>query len=159
MSAPVKLYLDRDLAPHQSLSQAGFRTILACVLVFNLIFAGFCLVIGAWPVPIFLGLDVVLLALGFWASRQAAKRFLRVKVSADDVVVERVDPKRQKEVWRSRTHFTRIEVFEPSEEDLVIRLAFQNQSLRLAEALGPRARADFLTDLRAAILAAKSERH
>lgn len=46
------------LTPHRSLSRSGFLLIMALVILINLVVGGLFMVVGAWPVAAFAGLDV-----------------------------------------------------------------------------------------------------
>ena len=53
------LYMDAVITPNRSLPRAGFLWLIGLLVAFNLIMAVFFVAMGALPVPIFLGLDVL----------------------------------------------------------------------------------------------------
>ena len=55
-----RLYMDAEIRQNASLSPRGFKVILGVVAAASTVFSIFFFVIGAWPAPIFLGLDVLL---------------------------------------------------------------------------------------------------
>jgi uncharacterized membrane protein len=116
------------------------------------------LMIGAAPVPIFLGLDVLGVALAFRVSSRP-RAGERVQVTHAEVRV--LGPERAGSLllWSSPTAFTRVEV--QRSEDGVQRVAVQlsGRSMSLAGRLGPKERAAFADRLTSAINAALSERH
>lgn len=153
------LYMDAVIAPKPSLSRRGFKVLLFAVVTVNVLFAVFLFVIGAWPVPMFLGLDVLGVWLAFRASYRAARRAEHVRVSAEAVTVTREGEGAARQVWASPTAFTRVLV-EPGRADQPrVRLALSARRLTVAKALGAEQRSDFAADLKAAIQAARNERH
>lgn len=78
------------LAPHRSLSRAGFIVLMA-VLAGASFAAGIAfLLIGAWPVFGFLGLDVLLVYLAFRANYRAARAFEEIRVTPNQLLVRQV---------------------------------------------------------------------
>ena len=73
MTDPPILYMDAEIRPHRSLSRGGMIAILGLLIAYNLILTVFMLVIGAFPVPIFLGLDVLGVLIAFKVSNARAK--------------------------------------------------------------------------------------
>ena len=84
---PATLYMDAVITPHRSLSRKGFAVLLGVVIAFNLAVATLMLVLKAFPVPIFLGADVLAVIVAFRASYRGAGQTERVQVTADEVVV------------------------------------------------------------------------
>jgi len=156
MASP--LYMDRVIAPHRSLSPQGAAVLLAVMLAFNILVAGFLLVVGAPPVLPFLGLDVLALWLALRASDRAARRTERVQVTAEAVTVSREDEKGSRTVWSSPTAFTRVGVDLPGEHDARVRLMIHRKRLTLARSLSPEERISFANALQDAIRAARAER-
>lgn len=149
-----RLYMDAVITLNRSLSPAGFRVLFAAVVAVNAAFAIFLFVLGAWPAPIFLGLDVLLVWLAFRASFRAAERAERVQVSAEEVLVLHEG----RPVWRSPTAFTRVDVEERGEHDRRVRLRLSGREFTVARALSPHERSRFAVALRDAIQTARAER-
>ncbi len=154
------LYMDARLAPTRSLSKRGFAWLFGLVIAANLAMAVFVLALHAFPVPFFLGIDVLGVWLAFRASyRGAAGQAERVQVSAEEVRVLHEIGRYARTVWSSPTAFTRVAVDQPGEHETCVSLQLSGRSLVLARALSPIERADFARDLEAAIRAARAERY
>jgi uncharacterized membrane protein len=139
--------LDVVLYPNCSLGPAGFAVLMAAiVLLSGAIGAGFMMV-GAWPVTGFLGLDVVLLYLAFrWNYRQA-RRAEFVRLDRDGLSVRRLEPDGRSQSWRFEPYWVRVSLEPAGRHDrrLVLRShgqqvvigAFltQDERLELAHAL------------------------
>lgn len=157
-SSPPRLYLDARLRPHRSLSPRGALWLLAPVAAMNLVSAVFFFVIGAVVVPPFLGLDVLGLGLAFWFSFRGARASERVRVSADEILVELERAGAIRTVWTSAPAFTRLSLDATDEDSVTVRLTCKGRSVPLAEALGPAERRAFGVELEAALRAARAER-
>jgi uncharacterized membrane protein len=108
LPAPPPARFDVVLYPNRSLHPAGFAVLMAAiVLVSGAIGAGFVMV-GAWPVSGFLGLDVVLLYLAFrWNDRQA-RRAEFVRLDRDGLTVRRLHPDGCSQSWRFEPYWVRV---------------------------------------------------
>lgn len=157
-ASPAKLYMDATLRPNRSLSKRGFFVMLAILAWFNGVMALFFLVIGALPIPVFLGLDFLGLYIAFRVSYRRGGVAERVQVSAEAITVRHEFPRGGLEVWRSPTAFTRVDVEAPGEHEARVSLRLRGQALTLAASLSPGERTDFGAALERAIHAARGER-
>ena len=78
------------VTPHRSLSYAGFIIMMAAVTGESAAAGTFFLIIGAWPVFGFFGLDVLLVYLAFRANYRAAVAYEEVTVTACELKVRKV---------------------------------------------------------------------
>jgi uncharacterized membrane protein len=159
-AAPAaRLYLDHEIVPTRSLPIGGFVALISLVLLVNIGVGTMFVVMGAAPIPIFLGLDVLAVCIAFRASYRQARRRERVQVSADEVRVLRHSGERADTVWRSPTAFTRVLLEEPTEHDAKVRLMLSRRRLTIGMALGVQGRRDLARTVETAIHAARNERH
>ena len=156
---PGALYMDARLVPHRSLSKRGFYWVIGAVIVFNILVGTLFVSMGALPVPIFLGLDVLGVFLAFRASYRGARQAERVQVDADQVRVFYEIGRHARAVWTSPTAFTRVAVEDAGQHEARVRLSLSGRSLTVAAQLGPRERSDFAAALEEAIRQARAERH
>ena len=160
MSAiPSLLHMDALIAPYRSLPKRGFVLLLCGLAAYNLLVAAFLVAIGAFPVPVFLGLDFLAVILAFRVSYGRARQAERVQVSSDQVRVFHEYRGRARSVWCSPTAFTRVTVETQGRYGPRVRLHLSNRALSLADNLGPKQRRDFAAELEKAIRSAKSERY
>ena len=153
------LYMDAVITPNRSLPLRGFFWLIGAMIVFNTITAIFFLEIGALPVPVFLGLDVLGVIIAFRVSYASGKLAERVQVSAEEVRVAYEASGRSRTVWRSPTAFTGVSVEMTGEHDARVRLKLSGRRLTVARALSPKERGDFAAALEKAIRSARAERH
>lgn len=152
--------MDATIRPNRALSPRGFRILIGVVIAWNVVVAGVMFAIGAFPVPVFLGLDVLALAIAFGVLfRRQARVSERVRVSAEAVTVERVGGRSALPVWRSAPALTRVEVESDADGGAArVRLVQSGRGASVGYALSPRERATFAAALRKAIDEARRER-
>ena len=156
----LRLYMDAEITPNRSLSRGGLWVLLGIIAAYNLILMVFLLVIGAFPVPIFLGLDFAGVALAFHVSNRRAGWAERVQVSAERVEVVRLRPPAPEQiVWSSPTAFTRVAVERAGGHESRVQLRLSRRSLSVGASLSPAERSSFAEALKSAILRARGERH
>jgi uncharacterized membrane protein len=144
------------ITPHRSLDARRVRLLL-------LIFAGCCaassipfVVLGAWPVAGFLGLDVLLLFVAFRLNVRSARAYEDVAVTPVELSVERVSPTGKRRAWRFSPGFVRLEREEMEDYGVTrLDLVSRGRRVEVAAALGPQARADFARDLALALAQAR----
>ena len=85
-------YFDLVLTPNRSLDRRHARWLVAGVGLLMLLNGVRMLVLGAWPVIPFLGIDVALLAWAFRASYRSGRGFEALRLDEDDLVVRRRSP-------------------------------------------------------------------
>ena len=151
--------MDAVITPNRSLSQRGFIVLISVVTFFNCAAAAVFLAMGAYFVPMFLGLDVLAVVLAFAASYAAAKRVERVQVTAREVRVVEETPRHTRVLWESPTAFTRVtREVDDDEVGLDVRLTMSGRHAPVARALSPGERADFARALERAIYDARAGR-
>jgi uncharacterized membrane protein len=158
VSAPL-LHMDAVLVPHRSLSKRGLGVLLSVLAAYNLAIAAFLLAIGAFPVPIFLGLDFLAVVIAFRVSYAGARDAERIQVTADQVRVLHERRGAARPVWSSPTAFTRVSLDDEGRSGPLVRLRLSNQAVTVGQSLGIRQRREFAAELERAIRSARSERY
>ena len=144
------LYMDAVITPNRSLSRTGFFVLLCIVGAANGIAGTVFLMMGAWPAPIFMGLDVLALWWAFSVHYRSVQPE-RVQVTPAEISVTR----RDQQVWRSPTAFTRVAMERRGPGDSRVRLSLSGKAMTIASALSPAERADFAVALDRAIADAR----
>jgi len=153
------LYMDAEIKPHRSLSKRGFYWVIGSVLVWNLVASAFfVLALHAFPIPIFLGLDVLAVFLAFRLNYSGAGQVERVQVSAAEVRVLHQYGRTTRTVWTSPTAFTRVALDGAGEHHARVRLRVSDRAVIVGAALSPPERDDLAAALEAAIAKARAER-
>ncbi|WP_457659475.1 DUF2244 domain-containing protein [Sinorhizobium medicae] len=99
-----------ELTPYRSLGSKGFKVFLLIAGIMSLIHIAVFLLIGAWPIVFFFGLDFILLAGAFRLNYHAARAREEVSVSRTDVSVRKFAPSGRMVEHRFNTFWTRFSI-------------------------------------------------
>jgi len=144
------------LTPHRSLSATGF--IIVMVIVGSVSFAAgmVFLLMGAWPVFGFFGLDVLLVYFAFRANFRAARAYEEVTVTASELTVRKVNARGGSRQWTLNPLWVRLERIVHEEFGIErLFLVSHGRRLTIASALGPDEKASFARALSNALGEAK----
>ena len=83
------------LTPHRSLSRNGFTVVMILAGGVLLVQGFFFFVTGAWPIATFCGLDLVALYVAFKLNYRAAQTREEVRVSRQELLIRKVNPRGQ----------------------------------------------------------------
>ncbi len=153
------IYLDAVLEPPRSLSRRGLNRVMMILGGMSLVSGLGFLLMGAWPVTGFMGLEVLAVWLGFrWSARaQTARTYVRV--TADAVTLRKVDGWGRERRARVSSYFARVEFDRAASGPHALRLATSRVVYPLGEHLTPPERESFARRLTQALGDARRERH
>src|SRR5262245_5532237 len=154
-----RIYLDAVLEPPRSLSPRGFSRVMLALGSLSFLFGIGFLANGAWPITGFMGLEVLALWLVFRISfrKQLARTYVRV--TAEDVLVRKVDGWGRERRACLASPFARVEYDHAADGPNALRLASSSTAYALGEFLTPKERESFARRLDQALLDARRERH
>lgn len=144
------------ITPHRSLGSVGFVVLMSFVAIVSFVGGVMFLVIGAWPVGFFFGLDALLIYWAFRVNYRAADAYEQVTVTPSELRVKRVTHKGKVSEWSLNPLWTRLDR-DVHEDFGLMRLFLVSRGKRLSVAnfLAPAEREDFAAALSAAIGEAK----
>ncbi len=147
---------DATITPHRSLGADGFRLVMTLVCAIGIIASVPFVLLGAWPVAGFFGLDILALFIAFKANFNAARAFERIVVTPLEVMLRQVSHRGKEAVWRSNPVWTKLER-EHDEDYGLLRLDLVSRGSRIAiaSALSPQEREGFAHALGAALAKAR----
>src|SRR5580658_1540186 len=140
------------LTPHRSLSRAGFLLLMAVLGGVSFAAGMVFLLLGAWPVFGFLGLDVLLVYWAFRANFRAARAYEEVKVTATELTLRKVNQRGGVREWTLNPVWVRLDRT-VHEEFGIERLFLVSRGRRLSIAgfLSPDEKKSFASALSAAL--------
>jgi uncharacterized membrane protein len=137
------------ITPHRSLGSTGF-------LVLMLAIGGVFLLLGAWPVFGFLGLDVLLVYVAFRANFRAARAYEEVVVTSSELTLRKINPGGRVRQWTLNPLWVRLERIVHDEFGIErLFLVSRGRRLSIAACLSPDEKADFAKALSSALGEAK----
>ncbi len=144
------------LHPHRSLTVGQFRTLLACVAAASFVATLPFVIMGAWPVAGFMGLDVLGVYIAFKVNFRAARAYEDVEVTTIELLLAKVDPKGLRAEWRFNPSWVRLERKEHIEFGMQrLDLVARGDRIEVASFLGPDAKERFADDLGRALAEAR----
>lgn len=147
---------EAHLKPHRSLSRAGFVAVMAVVAGVSFTAGMVFLMIGAWPVFGFFGLDVLLVYFAFRASFRSARAYEDIHMTQSLLTVRQVSHWGEARENVSNPRWVRMET-ERDDDYGMTRLALVSRGVPLVIGgfLAPRQREEVAQGLGAALAAAK----
>lgn len=127
-----------ELTPYRSLGRTGYVLLMGFIATTCLISGLLFLVIGAWPVFVFMGLDVLLIWFAFWINYRAARAFERISVGKLELRVQKFDPSGKMIEHVFNPFGTRFEIDRHDEVGITtMRLTNRGESLTIGSFLNP----------------------
>ncbi|MFX3681124.1 DUF2244 domain-containing protein [Oceaniradius stylonematis] len=156
-AAPAeKTVFAAELFPHRSLTPGGFALLMG---VFAAICAGnavFYFALGAWPVAIFMIVDVLILYLAIRLSFRAGRAREQVTVTRSDVHIRKIAPNGRHQDHHYNPFWARFHIDRHSEIGITaMRLTGQGRATSIGAFLNPDDRESFATAFSQALATAR----
>lgn len=142
---------DAVLEPHRSLSARGFLILMGTLCAISFCAGIAFVMIGAWPVFGFFGLETAIIYYAFRRNYRDAKLYEHLRMTADLLVVERVGPHGLIGRWQFQPHWLRISLPRPVEPATPLLLSSHGRSLAIGGFLPPHERREVADALAAAV--------
>jgi uncharacterized membrane protein len=145
------------LRPQRSLNRRGFATMLAVLGGLSLAIGGMFFLLGAWPVPGFLGLDVLAVFLAFRLNYRAARQREEISVTRERLTVRQTTVDGSSRAIDINPYWARLEIERrPSFGITGMAIASHGRSLPIGAFLGPGERETLASALSAALAEARA---
>lgn len=155
-AVPEPTIFSAIITPHRSLGSTGFLVLMLGIGGVSFISGVLFLVIGAWPVFGFLGLDVLLIYWAFRINYRAARAYEEVTVTTSELTVRKVSPRGSVREWTLNPLWVRLE--RVAHEEFGIERLFlvsHGRRVSIAACLGPDEKASFAGALSTALSEAR----
>ena len=144
------------LTPHRSLNRTGFLVLMALLSVVSFAAGLAFLLMGAWPVFGFFGLDVLVVYWAFRINFRRAKATEEISVTPSELRVRRVSHRGHVVEWVLNPLWVRLEQKTHAEFGIErLYLVSRGRHISVGSFLGPDEKASFAKALLAALQAAK----
>jgi uncharacterized membrane protein len=154
-SAQPKLF-SALLTPHRSLSRTGFLVLMAFLSIVSFAAGLAFLLMGAWPVFGFFGLDVLVVYWAFRINFRHAKASEEISVTPSELRVRRVSHRGHVVEWVLNPLWVQLDQKTHAEFGIEkLYLVSKGRRVSIARFLGPEEKASFAKALTAALLAAR----
>ncbi|WP_454641700.1 DUF2244 domain-containing protein [Bradyrhizobium liaoningense] len=144
------------LTPHRSLNRTGFLAVMLFLSVVSFVTGLAFLMMGAWPVFGFFGLDVLVIWWAFKVNFRAARASEEIVVTPSELRVRRVSHRGQVAEWTFNPLWVRLDQEVDEEYGIEhLYLISRGRRLLIAGFLGPEEKASFYSALVGALNAAR----
>jgi uncharacterized membrane protein len=144
------------ITPHRSLGSTGFLILMLCIGALSFACGMMFLILGAWPVCGFLGLDVALVYFAFRANFRAARAYEEVTVTPSELTVRKVSQSGGVREWTLNPLWVRLDRIVHEEFGIErLFLVSRGRRLSIAACLSPDEKASFANALSTALGEAK----
>ena len=144
-------FFERVLLPHRSLPARGFHLVMLTLGLISLAAGIGFVVIGAWPVTGFFGLDVLLVYFAFRLNYRSARRSETIRLGGDAFTVERVSVRGERRMWQFQPFWLRVILEERGDKWNRLLVASHGRSLVIGDILTPAARRELAASIREAL--------
>ena len=144
------------LHPHRSLSPRGFLILMLAVGFVSFATGLVFLIMGAWPIMGFFGLDVLLIYVAFKLNYRAGKAYELVEVTPEKLRLTQVDPWGAKRIFEFNTYWVRVRADEHHDGRIKLQLTSHGSSMTFGEHLNDDERRDFAKALANALSTARA---
>lgn len=141
------------LYPHRSLSKRAFMLLMGCIALVSFVAGVAFLLVGAWPVFGFFGLDVLLIWWAFRHNFKDGEHLESITIDQTDLIVERHRPGKPKAIETFVRQWTRVELEVDEDRELIGKLFLVSKGLKteIGSFLSPDDRQTLSRELRSAL--------
>jgi uncharacterized membrane protein len=144
------------ITPHRSLGPTGFLVFMLCIGGLSFVSGIAFVMVGAWPIFGFFGLDVLLVYLAFRANYRSARAYEEVTVTAAELTVRRVSHRGRISEWTLNPLWVKLDRVVHQEFGVErLFLVSHGRRLPIAAFLGPAEKASFAQALAKALSEAR----
>ena len=154
--APEPVLFSALLTPHRSLNRTGFMLLMAFLTVISFAAGVAFLIMGAWPIFGFLGLDVLAIYVAFKINFRHARAREEITVTPSELRVRRVSHRGHVMEWVLNPLWVQFEQKGHAEFGIEqLYLVSRGRRVSIGNFLGPEEKASFAKALIVALNAAK----
>ena len=135
--AAQPVLFDAVLSPHRSLPPRGFTIVMLLLAGVSFSVSVAFLLIGAWPIMPFFGLDVLLVYIAFRVSYRQARLREELRLTEESLTVERIGVRGDRRRWQFQPFWLRVTLEEKDEHSNRLVLSSHGRSLVVGSFLGP----------------------
>jgi uncharacterized membrane protein len=146
------------LHPHRSLGPTGFLVLMLAIGGVSFVTGMVFLLMGAWPVFGFFGLDVALVYLAFRLNYRAGRLYETVELTPETLTVTRVHPSGKRESFDFNPYWVRVLLAQAPHGRTELRLALHGREFAFGQFLTDDERREFSDALSGALVAARNPR-
>ena len=154
--APEPVLFSALLTPHRSLNRTGFLLVMAFLTVISFAAGVVFLLMGAWPVFGFFGLDVIAIYWAFRINYRRARACEEISVTPTELRVRRVNHRGHVSEWVLNPLWVQVDQIAHEEFGIErLYLVSRGRRVSIGSFLGPDEKASFSKALKVGLAAAR----
>jgi uncharacterized membrane protein len=139
------------LHPHRSLGPSGFLILMLALGTVSFIAGMAFLMMGAWPVFGFFGLDVLLVYIAFKLNYRSGRTYELVELTSDVLSVTHVEPSGKAQRFEFSAYWVRVRLSEEVDGRTYLKLASHGKEFEFGRFLTDDEKRDFAKALSSAL--------
>jgi uncharacterized membrane protein len=143
------------LTPYRSLGATGFLILMSAIGLVSFVMGVAFLLLGAWPVMGFFGLDALLIYVAFRLNYRSGRAFETVELTPDLLTLTRVEPSGARARFEFNPYWVRVLLSERPDGRTELRLASHGREYPFARFLTDDERREFAKALTGALSKAR----
>lgn len=143
--------LDLKLFPQRSLKPEHFSKLLLVLIVICTLASIRFIVVGAWPVALFLSMDVVALWLAFFISYRRGKVFETIQLSDTDLIISKSDVRGRITATRFEPYWAKVSLETIGADKNILTVGHHDKLVQLGSFLVPHERKEIAATLQEAL--------
>ncbi len=143
------------LKPYRSLNSTGFLVLMTVVGMVGFIAGLAFLLIGAWPVFGFFGLDVALIYLAFRLNYRSGRRYETIEIDGSRLTLTRVDPSGRHQSIEMNPYWANVRLNRAADGRTRVVLASHGREVQFGQFLTDEERIEFAEVLQGALMTAR----
>ena len=144
------------LTPHRSLNRTGFLVLMSVVCVVSFVGGIASVMMGAWPILGFFGLDALAIYWAFKVNFRRARAYEEIAITVSELKLRRVSHRGHAMEWSFNPRWVRLDQVAHQEFGIEnLYLVSGGRRIGIASFLSPDEKASFANALLAALQAAK----
>ena len=143
------------LTPHRSLSPTGFLILMTGIGLVSFVAGIAFLLMGAWPVLGFFGLDVLIIYIAFQRNYRSGRQVETIEIDGGRMTLTQIDPAGKRRQFELNPYWVRVRLSEARNGRTHLALASHGRELGFARFLTDDERRDFARVLRGALVEAR----
>tara|TARA_Y100001934_G_scaffold59472_1_gene73683 strand:- start:414 stop:962 length:549 start_codon:yes stop_codon:yes gene_type:complete len=147
------------LQPNTSLQPRGFLLLMVAISSAAFVAGMIFMLLGAWPVLGFFGLEVALIYMAFKANYRWARTYETLRLSEAALVVERISPSGKAQRWRFQPYWLKVDIDIPAKHENQLVISSHGKRLKIGTFLTADERVELAGELCAALEKVRSPEH
>jgi len=144
------------LYSHRSLGPRGFLILMLAIGSISFVTGLVFLMMGAWPIMGFFGLDVLLVYIAFRLNYRAGRAFELIELTRETLKLTQVAPTGDRQTFEFNPYWVRVQFSERPDGRTRLSLTSHGSELEFGRLLNDEERRDFAATLRGALAATRS---